>query len=225
MKKSKRTLYSFVVIAVFALASIAAFVFQNGGDDTMGGVETAGPEGVPADAPLDIPDDWSRYENRRLGFSMSLPPRADIGGGATSPVRAFDAGGSIVFIATEERSGRQTNTFDSLAASFPGVPAWRIETRDVSTYDQLVEFVRERFGAGCALGDTDMRRDDDGTLDLRIKGGGLADASCPVNYQYAIKFSPTKKKAAAWELGQAVTFTESGKPLDEAMVRSFAFDK
>ena len=88
---------------------------------------------------------------------------------------------------------------------------------------QLLAFIRSQFGAGCEIKSKNPSSHA-GTLDVVIagdEGDDVAEHSqCPLNFSYAVKYSPSKNVAVLWKIGQDGRFDD----LDQEMVSSFQFD-
>ncbi len=87
-------------------------------------------------------------------------------------------------------------------------PAWRIVIKNITNDAELTQFLKDRYGQGCSLGEK-KPTSQSGVFNIVIKGDGkdLSETQCPINFATAVKYYPAKQKVAAWDLGQACTFT------------------
>lgn len=104
---------------------------------------------------------------------------------------------------------------------------WLIQTKTVNNEDELLSFVKEKYGQGCKLGP--QKLNENGVIDVEIatdlKLKTLENSTCPINYKYALKYSSEKKLAATWGIGQEIIFSgPNHKPAyDQIMIDSFKF--
>lgn len=161
------------------------------------------------------------------------------------PVKIFDSE-DTVYIASEynyqlggetkDASGRTyfskcdkiTNTMARLVdrANYHS-PQWQIIIKTINSDNQLEQFLKNRYGEGCSLGEKKAFTQE-GVFDIQIQGDGLdlAETKCPINYATKVLYYPAKQKVAAWDLGQACSFAypsfEDCKDME--MTDSFRFE-
>jgi hypothetical protein len=88
------------------------------------------------------------------------------------------------------------------------------------------KFIKSEYGKGCSF-DAKSASKQAGTFDVKIKGDGksLEDTECPINYITVLKYSPTQKALAKWDVGQEFVFVDSNnKPYDSDINDSFKFN-
>lgn len=106
-------------------------------------------------------------------------------------------------------------------------PAWEIVVKTINSDLELEQFLKNRYGEGCKLGEKKPFAQE-GVFDIMIEGDGLdlGETKCPLNYMTKVLYSPTRKKLAAWDIGQACGFAYPtfDKCLDMEMVDSFRFE-
>ncbi len=114
--------------------------------------------------------------------------------------------------------------FDNLNDDPIGTAYWDIKVKQIENDADLLAFARDNFGSSCTVKKTAAG---DGIYDVSIVSDGkdLGESGCPINYMYAFKYSPEKKLAVTWALGQACTFVESDQfdCNDDSALKSFKF--
>jgi len=201
---------------------------------------------------------WNLYTNHDLGFSMRIPKKiwhwhgsmctwdgdSYRPKGGIVPTKVFE--GDNVYISTEyfykmggeEADGFNTN-FKTCEKTINSVAQikndddyqqtkWTIYIRDIENDAELTEFIKERYGMGCQIGDRTLS-DQEGVYDVTIEGDGkpMEETECFLNYATRLKTYPEKKKAASWDLGQSVTFVADemmSVGYDQEMSDSFRFE-
>lgn len=105
-------------------------------------------------------------------------------------------------------------------------PAWRIIIKKITSDAELTQFLKDRYGTGCSLGEK-KASSQSGVFNIAIKGDGLdlSETKCPINYMTVVKYYPAKQKVAAWDIGQACSFyyPTVSTCLDTEMTDSFTF--
>jgi len=174
---------------------------------------------------------WNEYKNPALSFSIKIPKKVITSQDETQSVEILESG-NAVFI-TYKGNYYYTNALKRISESTTdlqkvtgGMP-WAILIKEVANDNELDSFIKERYGSGCSL---DKKKESAmaGTFDVTVKGDGkdLGETKCPLNYIVKIKYSPTLKKAATWDLGQSYNFEVKGAPeADMIMSDSFKFIK
>jgi hypothetical protein len=104
---------------------------------------------------------------------------------------------------------------------------WKFVVETVNNDTELEQFIEDRYGEGCELGDK-TPTDQAGVYDVELGGEfGLIDAPgiCNVNYNTEIKYYPAENIVVAWDTGQAYTFCdEEYTCYDDEMIESFRFE-
>lgn len=103
--------------------------------------------------------------------------------------------------------------------------SWQIVIKNIHNNTELENFIKERYGQGCKLGDQAAAHQS-GVFDVSIKGDGkdLSETECPLNYMTVLKYYPQKNIAVSWHLGQALTFSFNNQIYDQEMLNSFKFE-
>jgi cell division protein FtsL len=105
--------------------------------------------------------------------------------------------------------------------------SWEFIVSDANNDIDLENFIKERYGNGCKLGNKNPSAQE-GVFDILIQGDGkdLSETECPLNYATVLKYHPEKNLVISWDLGQAYTFfiDESYESYDQEMVDSFRFE-
>lgn len=104
---------------------------------------------------------------------------------------------------------------------------WKIQIVDISSEVALENFLKERYGSGCMVGDK-TATSQDGVYRVSILGDGkhFTESTCPINFATAVNYDTLRGKVAVWDLGQAATFaanTDYTETYDQTMVDSFRF--
>ena len=104
---------------------------------------------------------------------------------------------------------------------------WEIVVEQVQDDAELEAFIKERYGNGCSLGAM-IASNQEGVLDVTIQGDGkqLPQTECPINFGTVVKYYPAGNKVAAWDTGQAYTFSadvNNEVTYDQEMIDSFRF--
>jgi hypothetical protein len=124
--------------------------------------------------------------------------------------------------------GKEQNSLTELQkASSIYSQGWEIKTKKVYADVDLEKFIKDNYGPSCKLG-SKTPAIQNGVFSVKIEGDGLDldETKCPVNYVYRILYFPAGNLVAAWNLGQACSFTPSesySKCLDGEISASFKF--
>ncbi|MFX1535399.1 MAG: hypothetical protein ACFFDI_14330 [Promethearchaeota archaeon] len=105
---------------------------------------------------------------------------------------------------------------------------WMLEFETISSDAELADFIEDRYGSGCELGDK-TPTDQEGVYDVSVGGEfGLEDdpGICNLNYETAIIYYPEESRLAVWDVGQACAFYTEGHEAcyDQEMIESFRFE-
>ena len=114
-----------------------------------------------------------------------------------------------------------------------GGPNWEIVMRKVANDSELEQFIKERYGSGCGLGEkvpTEGAIKQEGVYSVGIDTGGARDIDemmeigCVVNYMTTLKYFPAKNRVISWNMGQDYTFRgPKDVEYDAEMFNSFRF--
>lgn len=106
-------------------------------------------------------------------------------------------------------------------------PQWQIVIKTISSDAELEQFLKNRYGEGCKLGEKKPFVQE-GVFDIQILGDGLdlSETKCPINYMTKVLYYPAGKKVAAWDIGQACGFAypDFDNCKDTEMTDSFRFE-
>lgn len=95
--------------------------------------------------------------------------------------------------------------------------------KNIASDTQLLGFIRKWYGSTCGI-QSKHPSSQAGVFDVEISGDtgdDTADTSkCPLNFIYALKYSPSKQEAVTWKIGQDGRFDD----LDNDMIKSFRFE-
>lgn len=143
-------------------------------------------------------------------------------GGETRGTSAEESGRSFF-----SECSRVDNSLELLRNPDHYQQMWEIETRDIHSDEELEQFLKDRYGPSCSLGEK-VPSPQQGVYDVKILGDGkdLETTECPLNFGTVVKYYPDGGKVVAWNIGQAVTFTpdiSNSKAYDPIMVESFRF--
>jgi hypothetical protein len=204
-----------------------------------------------------INSEWNLYTNPSLGFSIRIPKKGmningecSIGKDANSgyfeskeamvPITTYEKKDSVyIAYANKAVLGNETEISgkyyyfgcemqpNSLALLGKEAHSWQINVKEVYNDEELLTFIKEKYGNGCGLGNKEQIEDST-TYRVTIEGDekDLATTECPLNYVYKLYFSPKLHKAATYSLGQASSFYKSlddGSSYDKEMDESFQF--
>jgi hypothetical protein len=142
-----------------------------------------------------------------------------LGGERQSPQGA----GSISYFASCDRVN---NTLVEVADSSNHYEVkWEIVGRVVNNEAELLNFVRERYGRGCNLGERIALNQED-SFDVKVASDGreMGESQCVMNFVYALIYSPSRHKAITWGIGQSCSFRNNEECLDTTMRNSFRFE-
>jgi len=204
-----------------------------------------------------IDETWNLYTNNKYGFSIKVPKKMFHGygsmcewktdsyrpNGGIVPVKIFED--ENIYISSEyfyELTGgivrnnihyfsgcdKVINSLSYLKNDkYFQQQSWEFVIKNISDDIELENFIKERYGSGCKLGNKNYS-DQSGVFNISIQGDGkdLEETKCPLNYITVLKYYPAKDKAVSWHLGQAFTFIAGESPqndYDQEMVDSFKF--
>lgn len=232
-------IFSSIIVALFLIA--AALFFRSSSEPITPSESIPTPNGFPAIVENES-SDWKSYRNERLGFSMKIPKKVEIGDiyrTEESSVRVFEDGKSnVVYVrpsyylplysVPDRKTGE--NTFEDLQREEQtNRLMWKITIERVATEAELEAFIKQQYGPGCVMGER-RQSAQTGVFDVDIK---VPDdwAGCGVNWKFVIKYFPERQKVAAWDIGQDVNFVDESedgqrsiKMFDHEMAESFRFE-
>lgn len=161
------------------------------------------------------------YTNEGLGFSIGIPNIATI-----------VEHGNIVYIINknieESNPGGSEDLQKKLKisgdefAKVNGVP-WAILVKDVKDKVELQNFIQNRYGKKCKIGNMKLSKQG-GTFDVEIDKSNWdpnLEDNCFLNWTLHIKYNPELGKVAAWDIGQDQSFPG----FDSSMADTFTFIK
>lgn len=112
--------------------------------------------------------------------------------------------------------------------------AWKIYVKSINDDAGLDEFIKDRYGWGCSLGEKTLSGDQEGVYDVGIAVPPAetmeeaAEKGCLINYGTILKYYPAKNLVVSWNTGQASSFYKPDpvgydNAYDNQMVDSFKF--
>ncbi len=101
---------------------------------------------------------------------------------------------------------------------------WKmVGQKNIANDADLLSFIRQWYGSGCGI-QAKTPPAHPGTFDVEIAGyesdSTAQGSSCPLNFLYAVKYSPEKQTAVLWKIGQDGRFED----MDMEMAASFRFE-
>ncbi len=95
--------------------------------------------------------------------------------------------------------------------------------KNIANDTQLLAFIRKWYGSTCEI-EAKHPTDQPGVFDIEISGDtddlAAETSTCPLNFGYALKYSPSRQTAVTWKIGQDGRFDD----LDYEMMKSFRFE-
>ncbi|MDA3802330.1 MAG: hypothetical protein PF488_00300 [Patescibacteria group bacterium] len=164
---------------------------------------------------------WNKYINYDLGFEINYPKSTGFG-----PVEIKESGDVVYIISSdlekEEIKERENmGDFDKVK----GIP-YAILIKEVENTDELKQFVKNRYGENCTLGEITLNKEDD-LHSVKVFSTDVINSTepgaCIMNFVYKIVYDRENGKVAAWDMGQAVNFMEGENVYDNEINRSFKF--
>jgi len=207
--------------------------------------------GTPDTSITTIDNEWNNYSNAKLGFTINYPKTAvnSQGGCVWStdsyrpkpsmvPVKIFEDTNAI-YINYEYSYELTGQTSKDGRSKFSGCEqkqitleylrgerrTWNIIVKEVKNDQELEAFIKQRFGAGCLLGEKNPTSQT-GVFSVQVKGDGkdLEFTTCPLNYMFILKYAPAIGKAFTFDRGQSFAFPKDvnyNSVYDDAMEKSF----
>ena len=166
---------------------------------------------------------WELYTNYDLGFSLKVLKEVESYG----ELEIIEDGDIVYLVGDKEYS--YDLILESLASTgtdferVQGIP-WAILVKEVSNDSELDNFLKQKYGSGCSLGEKTVSGQT-GVFDIQIQGDGknLGETECPLNFATIVKYTPSKGLVASWDIGQDVNFFVDGEGVDNEMIESFQF--
>jgi len=202
-----------------------------GASSPASGVAEPVPAPIPASSRTSLDNTWDLYTNNTLGFSIEVPKQNMWTTKKYEAVEILESG-DIVYL-TDKSSYYYQKIISNIASSKTDLQkvygiTWGILVRTVNSDKELEDLIKAKYGSSCTLGTMTVVAGDPGTYNVAINGDGLGldKTNCDINFVKAIRYSPTLKKVAIWDLGQAVTFMlNPTTQADTIMSGSFKFIK
>lgn len=202
-----------------------------------------------------VDSQWNRYTNYEMGFSIDIPRTAFSGEGdcewkdtdgdhsyrpviAEVPVVVTEDDEGV-YIDFEYRKKLTEASVEDFVTYFSDCEeeendifylederrTWNIIVAQVIDETELEDFIKERFGEGCRVGEQE-ETDQDGVMVVKIQGDGLdlGESACGINYMYKLYYVPQLNRVYTWDRGQSYKFASSedmSTSYDEAMDASF----
>lgn len=168
--------------------------------------------------------EWLDYENKEYGFAMQYPAKSINGRFWTGlpaeltaedvlmPDRILVKNNNFYLnqqysLELDSQSGKFIEKENSFIPEYDGQPGygypWHIVILDIKDEVELGEFIKQKYGSGCNY-ESKKKTDFADNYEIKIIGDGkdLGSTACPVNYEYYIRYSPTRQKVAFWHTGQ-----------------------
>ena len=106
---------------------------------------------------------------------------------------------------------------------------WHFVARTVNNDFELENFIKEKYGSACRLGDKEPTNQA-GVYNVRVlsDGNDSSTSECFMNFIYFIKYHPENNIAISWDIGQSYSFFADDKfnnSYDQVMLESFEFIK
>jgi len=203
---------------------------------------------------VDLDATWKQYTNPTLGFSINFPAVSSYYAGScewsekngdhsyryvsSNVNNAIVEDSNAIYITAEalyvlggETTENYKTYYSSCQKELLTLPTlqkerrtWNILVRKAENDQDVENFVKDRFGSGCSLGEK-KETTQTGVFEVFVKGDGkdLSETACPINYAFEIRYAPEKKKLYSWDLGQEVGFwnEKTQKYYNTEMVESF----
>lgn len=192
-----------------------------------------------------LDNEWNLYTDFGLGFAMNIPKKViwntcepDEESGPTNIVQGLvplqglaDTDASYIGIQSHhiqlEDDTCHLYQFDLQKYKDQEVHTWKIQVWEAKNDDQLDAVVKEVYGDGCGIESKESAAEA-GMMDIaltRTSPDEPEETRCFINWQTAIKYSPSAKKVAIWDMGQDASFVrENFDPYDQEMADSFRFE-
>lgn len=153
-----------------------------------------------------IDDFWSKYTNYQLGFEINFPTQQE-----GQDVQIVESG-EVVYILNPTYSNDNFTQQKDLTSPFDQVRgiAFAINIQDANNDQELDTFIKNTYGSDCKLGEK-ITTTIPNLFNLNVDSSAWNPAldlegDCFLNYGFELKYSDTKNKVAAWDIGQDMTF-------------------
>lgn len=190
-----KTFLIIVQAVAVAVVLFSAYLYRPGTD--------VGSQPAWRDAAL---DELIRYGGSVIPFSVYIPKKSILpvevfeyrADGAT----AYDQVSIVLPVGTIDGGDEQVplNRQNARRADF----GWQIYFSDVKDDDELLAFIRKRYGSLCVI--TQTRMEAGGVLDLQINNEGVDSPVCSAAGPYFIKYDPEAGRVATWMVGNGGSF-------------------
>jgi hypothetical protein len=180
-----------------------------------------------------IDEKWNLYTNYDVGFSIKLPKKDDYSG-EIGILKDKDEDIFYIWSHKDIISKKYNRIFDLNTLDRPIIDTYKIIfKKNIKNDNDLENFIKERYGEYCSLGEKQKTSYED-TIDVMIDKSSWTDFDhdnnefdpkdvCFLNYATQLKYFPSKKMIATWNIGQAVNFMIDGEGVDEEISDSFHF--
>src|SRR5680860_579445 len=165
--------------------------------------------------------EWSDYKNKEYGFVLSYPSLSidnkfwsnlPVGLDALLLNQVLSKNNNFYLhqkydISIDLPTGKLIKTENTFIPEYNGQPGygfpWHIVILDIKNESELGEFIKQKYGSGCNY-ESKQKTEFIDNYEIKIIGDGkdLGSTACPVNYEYYIRYSPTRQKVAFWHTGQ-----------------------
>jgi len=183
-----------------------------------------------------IDNTWNLYTNYKHGFSIKIPKKVyEYSGsscnwdgesyrpvGGIVPFKVFEdehvlfageyyykLGGETIqdYVSYFSECNRVDTNLAIINSDDYWQSHWELVFADAADDAQLETFIKNRYGAGCDLGDK-TATGQSGVFDVVVKGDNLPldQTACPINYVTTIKYNSNTGKVISWHMGQAINF-------------------
>lgn len=174
-------------------------------------------------------DEWSLYENEKLGFLMKIPQKVTITkcNSDRSEVEVgtmFYANETSAYLLNSDRYNQDScekifNSFDDVLEK--KIHHWEITPRTIKNENELQSLIKEKYGEKCNFKSLEPSTQE-GVYDVKIEGTS-PEGGCFLNWAFVFKYFPEGKKAVQWNIGQDTNFRNGKTSYDKAIVDSFRF--
>lgn len=163
---------------------------------------------------------FNEYTNTKLGFKVLVPKQVrgqwaeyQSQKNCVNPVPVVVIEDKeVIYVQTRlyfdfDADECKTATLEYLKALEHGIP-FAYHVRDIKNDDELLAFIKDRYGKDCKLGDKKSWAKQNGVFEVEIAGVVPLDSKkdCIVNYQTFLYYHPAKNKAISYDQGQAYNF-------------------
>lgn len=176
-----------------------------------------------------INEEWNRYTNTKLGFSVEYP-QVNYMNGKEYLVDIIEDGNIVYLSDGTQQAEIDQKKNESEVEKASGIP-FAFLIKEVNNDKALDSFIKERYGKNCKLGE-EKTSETQGVFDVKIDTSwknpeptdGITEEDCFINYITLIKYNAEKGKVVTWDIGQDANFyDENSEAVDEKITNSFKF--